>query len=146
MATKFDTIYDMFLSQIDDYELSLVGDDVLPHIFKRYLTNSMLTIQEVSPSPIDSINFNESQFNETLSLQMQLLIAKAMKLEWVKEKLYSEELMRKSIGDRDYQAVKGTDYINSLTTLSNNLGAEIRNDLMRFSYLEDNAIEGFMNG
>ena len=146
MATKFDTIYDMFLSQIDDYELSLVGDDVLPYIFKRYLTNSMLTIQEVSPSPIDSINLNESQFDDTLSLQLQLLIAKAMKLEWVKEKLYSEELMRKSIGDRDYQAVKGTDYINSLTDLSNNLGLEIRNDLMRFSYLEDNAIEGFMNG
>ena len=146
MATKFDTIYDMFLSQIDDYELSLVGDDVLPYIFKRYLTNSMLTIQEVSPSPIDSINLNESQFDDTLSLQLQLLIAKAMKLEWVKEKLYSEELMRKSIGDRDYQAVKGTDYINSLTDLSNNLGSEIRNDLMRFSYLEDNAIEGFMNG
>ena len=57
-----------------------------------------------------------------------------MKLECVREKKYSEELMRKSIGDRDYKAVQGTDYLKQLTSVESELRKEIKRDLIDYSY------------
>lgn len=146
MATTFDELHDLFIMQVDDYELGLIELDDLNKVLDKYVLNGLLTIQEVSPTIFEELNVSERRFNVDLSMQINLLIAKAMKLEWVKEKLYSEELMRKSIGDRDYKAVQGTDYLREIQSLSDKLNNEIRNDLMRIAYLEPNIISGFADG
>ncbi|TAS75880.1 hypothetical protein BV280_15635, partial [Lactiplantibacillus plantarum] len=60
--------------------------------------------------------------------------AKAMKLEWVREQTYSEELMRKSIGDRDYNATQGYQYLDRLLTMGKQLEKEIIMNLNRIEY------------
>ena len=54
-----------------------------------------------------------------------------MKLEWLRDRIYQEDLMRQNIGDRDYKAVQGTAYLDSLRVLANQLLDEIRRDLLR---------------
>ena len=53
------------------------------------------------------------------------MLAKAMKLEWVLNKKYSEELMVKAIGDRDYAAVQGYKYLEQLQSMEKQLVKEI---------------------
>ena len=77
------------------------------------------------------INEETQEFNNDLSLPERLIIAKSMKLEWLRDRIYQEDLMRQNIGDRDYKAVQGTAYLDSLRVLANQLLDEIRRDLLR---------------
>ena len=67
------------------------------------------------------INEETQEFNNDLSLPERLIIAKSMKLEWLRDRIYQEDLMRQNIGDRDYKAVQGTAYLDSLRVLANQL-------------------------
>ena len=133
MATKFDEVYGYFLSQIDDYDLANLDKETLDDVLKRYLINSLLHLQDSITDLLD-LNIEENQFNTTLTFTEILLTAKAMKLTWTSEKRYAEELMRKAIGDRDYKAVQGTEYLREIGLVERQLREEIRQDLMRHSY------------
>lgn len=145
MATKFSEMYTLFLSQIDDYDFGLIEQQELESILDRYLITSLLTVQEVLTDIYD-IDFENKTFNVKLELAEKLLLAKAMKLEWVREKKYSEELMRKDIGDRDYKAVQGTQYLETLTMVEKELKKEIRNELMKHAYSSREKFGGLLNG
>lgn len=133
MATKFSEVYALFYGQIDDYELGSLSREDLALVADKYLVNSLLTIQDTVTDIFD-IDIEDKQFNSTLEYPELMLLAKAMKLEWVKEKKYSEELMRKSIGDRDYKAVQGYSYLAHLGDVEKHLEKEIKNQLIRLSY------------
>lgn len=134
MAIKFSDVYDLFLAQIDDYELAEIDPEEVEIIIEKYLTNSLLTLQESSIDFMD-VDLEKKVFNTDLTLAEKILVSKAMKLEWTREKKYSEELMRKSIGDRDYKAVQGVDYLKQLTQVENNLKKEIQDLIVSRSYL-----------
>lgn len=136
MATPFSEIYDLFLAQIDDYELSELDPEEIDIVIEKYLINGLVSVQSLVTS-IDDVDLQKKQFNQTIPLMEKILLAKAMKLEWVREKKYSEELMRKSIGDRDYKAVQGTEYLKELTNVEKNLKEEIRHAITERSYKID---------
>lgn len=143
MAVKFKDVYGLFLSQITDYELGSLDREEIEVVAKMYLLNSLLTIQETITDVMD-IDMEKEEFKQDLTFAEQLLLAKAMKLTWVREQKYKEELMRKSIGDRDYKAVQGTDYLKVLTTVESELYTEIRRELMRDSWGKPNSYSGLM--
>lgn len=64
------------------------------------------------------------------------LLAKAMKLEWVREQKHSEELMRKAIGDRDYTSDKGYQYLDRLQAMEKQLSREIMTTINRIEYAD----------
>ena len=57
-----------------------------------------------------------------------------MKLEWVRNKKYSEELMVKAIGDRDYQTQQGYKYLEQLQTMEDKLNKEIQIMVQRVEF------------
>lgn len=144
MATKFANIYSLFLPQIDDLELDGLEQSELELILRDYLLNGLLTVQETMSDVLD-VDMESNQFNVELPLAEQLLIAKAMKLEWVSEKKYAEELMRKSLGDRDYKAVQGFDYLNELTRVEKDLRQEIRASLLTYAYSKKDNLGSLLN-
>lgn len=145
MATSFNEIYPLFLSQIDDYDFGTISQEEMEGAMERYLIASLLTVQETLTDVYD-IDLTNKQFNVDLEFPEKLLIAKAMKLEWVRGKKYSEELMRKDIGDRDYKAVQGTEYLETLTMVEKELKKEIRNELMKNAYSSAEKFGGLLNG
>ena len=133
MATKFSDIYDLFLGQIDDYTIVELDDAEVEILIEKYLINGLITVYSQLSDTLD-IDHAKKEFTSDLPLFIKILLAKSMKLEWVREKKYSEELMRKSIGDRDYKAVQGTDYLKQLTSVESELKKEIKRDLIDYSY------------
>lgn len=133
MATKFSDIYELFLGQIDDYTIVELDDEEVEILIEKYLINGLITVYSQLSDTLD-IDHAKKEFTSDLPLFIKILLAKSMKLEWVREKKYSEELMRKSIGDRDYKAVQGTDYLKQLTSVESELRKEIKRDLIDYSY------------
>lgn len=133
MGTEFSEIYELFLSSIDDYELSQVEDTELEQVLGNYLMNCFSHLQS-GVRDLSDLNKKDKRFNYEASIVEQGLIAKAMKLEWVASKKHSQELMEKSIGDRDYKAVQGTEYLKELTRVERDLKAEIDRGLIDYSF------------
>lgn len=133
MDTEFSEIYELFLSSIDDYELSQVEDSELEEVLGSYLMNCFGHLQS-GVRDLSDINKEEKKFNYKASIVEQGLIAKAMKLEWVSGKKHSQELMEKSIGDRDYKSVQGTEYLKELSRVEKDLKADIERGLIDYSF------------
>lgn len=137
MATKFSEIYTLFLGQIDDYELAMVEEDELDLVLKKYMINAISNLQD-SMHDIDEIfDFENEVFKEDLGFTEKSIFAKAMKLEWLREKKYSAELMQKAIGDRDFTAVQGYNYLKEINAIEKDLSKEIREYLIAYSYREE---------
>ncbi|MBO1087250.1 hypothetical protein [Enterococcus mundtii] len=141
METEFKEIYRLFLSSVDDYELADVDEDELKDVLEGYLLNAMAQLQS-SMVDVSDFDLENSKFNVNLSHLEKVALAKAMKLEWVGEKLYSADLMRKSIGDRDYKAVQGTDYLRQLGIMDLRLRKEIDRLLIDYSYTDKDQMGG----
>lgn len=135
MATKFEDIYRLFLSSIDDYELAEISDEELEEVMLNHLLKGMTYLQ-VNMFDVSDHNVDLKVFNTDLSHVEKVVLSKAMKLEWVGERLYSADLMRRSIGDRDYKAVQGTDLIKQLSALHSKLEKEINKMLINYSYTD----------
>ena len=66
MATKFQDIYDLFLSGIQDYELANIDEDVIDRFLKQYLLLSLPYVIEAN-SDIEDIDLENEQFNIDLT-------------------------------------------------------------------------------
>lgn len=141
MNTKFSDIYPIFLSQIDDYEIYHLDQEEVEIHIEKYLINGLLTIHRHIKKALD-INEREKSFNHELALIEKLLIAKSMKLEWIREKKNNLELMRKSVGDRDFKAIQGTDILKELSKVESDLRKEIEQEMVDYSYSENEGWKG----
>lgn len=135
MATQFSEVYSLFLGQLDDFELASVDEDELDFVLRRYLVNSL---PELSSSMIDLelIDFTLNDFGAQLSYMEKAIVAKSMKLEWLREKLNSADLMVKSIGDRDFNSVQGFNYLKEISNVEKELQNDIREYILIQSYDE----------
>lgn len=91
---------------------------------------------------LEEYDLEEKVFVEDLKHTEKVALARAMKLAWISDKLYSEELMRKNIGDRDYKAEQGTDYLRRLSELDTKLRKEIEQLLIDYSYTQEESAGG----
>lgn len=141
MGTKFEEVYKLFLSSVDDYELAEISEDELNEILKGHLLNGIVHLQT---SMMEVADFDEenSVFNVELDHVEKVILGKAMKLEWLVEKLNSADLMRKSIGDRDYKAVQGTDYLRQLGVMEMRARREIDRLIIDYSYTNKEEMGG----
>lgn len=218
MATNFESIYEKFLLEIDDYELGLIQDYELGNLCFGYLekakalyfpqcnqdledvvinrvtyingvrieptqleesiaTDNVIGEETENPEGEDvaevpseatgertdavptedgeliiedeTLNTEPSEedyvfiaiegyFNADLTNTEQYILAKGMKKAWLSSKKFSADLMSKDIGDRDYKAVQGYNYIKELRSLDAELEEEIRRYGVQYTYtLED---------
>lgn len=124
--TYFDEVYEVFLNSIDSYELVAIAEDELENTLLGYLDVACDQFINYIAQDFYDKDFNEKHFNFKLTRYEMVMLAKAMKLAWVRTKKYSEELMSKAIGDRDYQAVQGYKYLEQLQVTERNLDKEIK--------------------
>ena len=80
------------------------------------------------------VNEDEKHFNFKLSRLEINILAKAMKLEWVRMNKHSEELIRKAYGDRDFSATQGYRYLDELQIMETQLNKEIRAEINELEY------------
>ena len=141
MATSFMDIYKMFVSSIDSYELANLEEDGFYEYLEQLLMNGISSCMQISSNrKLEEYDLEEKVFTEDLKHTEKVALSKGMKLAWISDKLYNEDLMRKDLGDRDYKAVQGTDYIRRLSDLDTKLRKEIEQLLIDYSYtLEESA-------
>lgn len=136
MATPFELIYKKFLSLIDDYELGIVTDEELNEILFGFLdqARSLHFPQCRKNLELLTETAGVGEFTEDLDSQEQYILALGMKKAWLSPKLNFSDNMTKEIGDRDYKAQQGTNYIKELSKLDEKIEDEIRNYAVSYTY------------
>lgn len=136
MATPFHSIFKKFLGTIDDYELGLVSDEELNEVLWGYLDQARSLYFPQCNKDLEQVieDFGEGEFIEDLTSQEQFILALGMKKAWLSPKLQSADLMTKAIGDRDYKAVQGTNYIKELAKLDLQIEDEIERYARAYSW------------
>lgn len=133
MATRFHDIYNMFLNQITTSEFAGLSEEDFDEVLEQYLLSALLVVQE-SMTDVMDVDMENKVFNNDLHLTEQIILAKAMKLSWLRKQKYAEDLMRQQVSDRDYKVESGALYLKNLGEQEKALATEIRIDLVKFSY------------
>lgn len=170
--TKFlDGIDDYELGLISDDELNNVCFRYLEKARAMYFPQCTKDLDDVTiqrQSEIDALNNESSEsndgtvlksgleleekfvvdriigrFNFDLTNQEQYILALGMKKSWLSSKKYSADLMVKDVGDRDYKAVQGFNYLKELSNLDEDLEEEIRKYAVGYTYSIDELSSGW---
>lgn len=132
--TYYEEVYKVFLNSIDSYELAQMDKEELENRLYGYLDSGRIMFATYISQDFYDDTPEEKRFNFKLKGFEITLLAKAMKLEWVRELEHSEDLMRKAIGDRDYSAVQGYQYLDRLQAMDKKLFNEINSSINNIEY------------
>lgn len=135
--TSFEGIFKLFLNSIDSYEIAAIAqndDGELDEVLQGFLSNALGGFVNYIVKDLLDVDYEKGQFNVELTRYEEIMLAKAMKLEWVRNKKYSEELMVKAIGDRDYAAQQGYKYLEQLQSMEDKLNKEIQIMVQRVEF------------
>jgi len=144
VATPFASIYKRFLSLIDDYELGIPSQEELNEILFEFLDQARSLHFPQCKKDLESITENAGvgEFSDDLTTQEQYILALGMKKAWLSPKLNFADNMSKEIGDRDYKAVQGTNYLKELSKLDTQIEDEIRRYAISYTY-KNFSLEGW---
>lgn len=117
LATPFQSVYDKFLSYIDDYELALITTEELDDMLEGYLSRAVSLDFKQCKANLNNVDLDIKQFNEELTPEEQWIIATGMTLSWLEPKIKREDLLRAAISDRDYKESSHANQLDKLMEL-----------------------------
>lgn len=132
--TYYEEVYKAFLNSVDSYELQAMDDDELKERLYGYMDAGRVNFETYIAQDFYDDDPEKERFNFKMKRFEIALLAKAMKLEWVREQKNSEELMKKAIGDRDYTVQAGYQYLDRLLAMEKQLSKEITTTVNRIEY------------
>lgn len=132
MATPFDAVYNMFLSDITDntfldFEVT-DREDILHDLLIKAITRFKACKKNLSDR-----DETEKQFNETLTEEEIFILATCMKKPWFSNKIYNLELIRQRMSVRDWNQTSQAEHLLRLTVLNQELDKEISRMIVSYT-------------
>ena len=134
MATEFQKIYDKFLFQVRDLEFDLLLDDELEQILYNYLENATIEFKQCRQD-LNDIDDIMGQFNQNLTSEEIYIVSLGMVLHWLRPKINREELLKQSIGDRDYKLASNYLTLGKLMDRELMIQNNLKNYISRYQYI-----------
>lgn len=133
MATPYMSIYSSFLSKISDIYLASLSDADLIEQLLKFLNASIPKFKKCKKDLSqrdDALN----QFDEDLSDEEIEMLANLMVIEWLRPQINNLELLKQSLGSRDFNLFSQANHLKELQTLRKDTQAEIGKLLVDYSY------------
>lgn len=120
MQTKFGEVFGAFLNRINDYDYAnkLTKED-LDYVLTTFLESSVATFNEASGEEYDDFLLDKEakMFDRELKRIEIDILAHLMVVEYLKPNLYTTELLRQVLSDRDYKVYSQANQMNQLKDL-----------------------------
>jgi len=140
MATPYTTINTSFLNKISDSYLASMTDDDLNAQLLNFLISSIPKFRKCKKdlSLRDDILL---QFTETLTDEEIEILANLMVAEWLRPQINHLELIKQSLGTKDFQMFSQANHLKELQNLRKDTRSEISKLLVDYSY-NNNSLDG----
>lgn len=128
--TPLETVYDSFMQKTTDYKLLKLSQDdyyaeclqLLKGALARFILADDITI-----------NSTLDEFNRELTLLEIDILSLGMVIHWVSPKVNSIELMKMSLGSRDYQMYSQANHIKELLEMKKEANREFSYWITQYS-------------
>lgn len=122
--TEFASIYDKFLSKIEDYGYAeLTEEDANAHFYK-YLTSAITKFKYVCRKDLE--NKTDTRFLDILSDEEQDILAKWMVVSHIEGNMVTEENMRNFLNSRDYKQYSSANLLKSMGEMHTTFYKEVQ--------------------
>lgn len=115
MATPIEHVYRKFLGMIEDEEWLLIEDEVIEDLMLNYLENA--TVEFTQCKKDLSIDYNNMEFVEDLTLQEIMILAYCMMLHYLQPKIRCQDNLKQMIGDKDFAKLSNANMLLRLQGL-----------------------------
>lgn len=112
--TEFEEIYDLFLSQITDYNLVKLEDDELDEELAKLLQKAIFDFRKAKNLKAD---FDDETFNRELSNLEKSIIINFMVYEWIKPQVFNIEVLRQRLSQTDFKIYSQANHLMELRAL-----------------------------
>lgn len=144
MATPFKDIYGIFLSNITDYSLFKLPEDMMDRNMNRWLMNAISSYPNPSNDILDYDDLLE-QFNANLSHNEKVILGKLMTVEYINPYVADETLLREKLGSKDYRTWSPHNHMRSLLEIKHSLEKDAWSIISKNSYSLKN-LKGKLGG
>lgn len=120
MQTKFGEVFGAFLNRINDYDYAnKLSKEDLDYVLTTFLESSVATFNEASGEEYDDFLLDKEtkMFDRELKRIEIDILAHLMVVEYLKPNLYTTELLRQVLSDRDYKVYSQANQMNQLKDL-----------------------------
>lgn len=132
MPTPFLTVYDKFLIfSTDNAFLEKLTFGEQEEILRTFLLKAVMDFDS-SQIELDYDLENKEFINELTEDEINIL-AEYMNLYWVRRLLQDEELLRKSIGDRDYTIYSPANHMKNLSEVESAINKRVIKRVYKYS-------------
>ena len=128
--TPLETVYDSFMQKTTDYKLLELSQEDYYSECLQLLKGALARFVLADDITIDS-TLNE--FNRELTLLEIDILSLGMVIHWVSPKINSIELMKMSLGSRDYQMYSQANHIKELLEMKNEANREFSYWITQYS-------------
>lgn len=116
MATPFSSIYDSFLTKIDDPSLLSMAQVDLEDIMYNWLITAITHFKKCKKDITDFDSTNRT-FNVDLDIFEQDILSEWMKYSYLDKKIYRENLLKQSLSNKDYAMYSQANHLKELLDL-----------------------------
>lgn len=104
MATPYSDVYNAFIFKVEAYKLISMLEENREKILNRYLESVCRKVQRKCAEYIDLSNRDNDlqEFTIDIDEDMIEILAECMVAEWLKPKIYSDELLESRLNTKDF--------------------------------------------
>ncbi|WP_144509965.1 hypothetical protein [Bacillus sp. FJAT-22090] len=133
MATPFNEVYPLFLSQVTDYELAVMDEVALEDNLQLWLMSSIGFFSNCKHD-LSDFDLSLNQFNVDLNHLEKQILSKFMVVVYLDTHLIKEDLMKQSLNSKDYRMYSPANQIKALIDLKSKINSEANTLMSRYSY------------
>lgn len=135
MGTPYSDIYALFLQQVTDQSLGNMLPADMNYHMSRWLMSASTKFALDCRQDILSRDSSSQAFTVVLTDLEQQILAQLMVVEWLSPALYTAQLLRQVISDKDFKVHSQANHIEQLAKLRNYAQDEAESLIMRYSYM-----------
>lgn len=140
MNTSLETIYDRFLTKIDDADLAQLSVEDIKFHLRQYLDDAIFT--HLQPTPLCLTEYDDEGFSSEIPMELQNILAHAMVLAWIEPKIKHDRIMRSAVSGRDYSELSNANQLKALLDLEDRTRAKVDEFITTYFYSHE-SFKGF---
>lgn len=140
MGTPFTDIYDLFLHEINDYELdSLYASSAPTHAnFYAYLEGYLIKAIPQFDNCTQPLTYTNSTFDSNLTLTEKTILATLMTIEWLNRKIQDVNQFSLHLSDTDFKFKSEAENLKQKVNQREVLREIVSQDMLRYGLKNNN--------
>ena len=133
MATPYQTIFDVFINKITDYDFLSLDTADIEEILTKYIKSALVKFK-VCKKDLSDRDDNIKTFNITLTEEEVEILATLMVVEWLSPKINAIELLKQSLSTKDFSMYSQANHLKELRELKKDMRNESKQLLISYGY------------